>query len=72
MPGLFILIALLLSSGTGLLTATDQTCGNKVVNTIFVDLAGSEKHRTVQSAIDSVPEPNSQWIKIKIKGGVYV
>ncbi|CAF2089246.1 hypothetical protein BRARA_F02821 [Brassica rapa] len=72
MPGLFIFIALLLSSCTGLSTATDQTCGNKVVNTIFVDLAGSGKHRTVQSAIDSVPEPNSQWIKIKIKGGVYV
>ncbi|CAH8330819.1 unnamed protein product [Eruca vesicaria subsp. sativa] len=72
MSGLFIFIALLLSSCTGLSTATDQTCGNEVVNTILVDQTGSGKYRTVQAAIDSVPEPNSQWIKIIVKRGVYV
>ncbi|CAH8359537.1 unnamed protein product [Eruca vesicaria subsp. sativa] len=72
MSALFIFIAFLLGSCTGLSTATDQTCGNKVVNTIYVDQTGSGKYRTVQAAIDSVPEPNSQWIKIKVKRGVYV
>lgn len=72
MPDLFIFIALLLSTCTGLSVATDQTCGNKVVSTILVDQTGSGKHHTVQAAIDSVPEPNSQWIKIKVKRGVYM
>ncbi|AED93608.2 putative pectinesterase 52 [Arabidopsis thaliana] len=72
MPCLFIFIALLLSSCIGTLKALDQTCGNKVVNTIVVDQAGSGKFRTVQAAIDSVGELNSLWIKIKVKRGVYV
>ncbi|KAL0738681.1 hypothetical protein Bca4012_014891 [Brassica carinata] len=72
MSGFFIFIALLLSACTGLLAATDRTCGNKVVSTILVDQTGSGKHHTVQDAIDSVPEPNSQWIKIKVKRGVYI
>ncbi|KAG7556622.1 Pectin lyase fold/virulence factor [Arabidopsis suecica] len=72
MSCLFIFIALLLSSCIGSLTALDQTCGNKVVNTIIVDQAGSGKFRTVQAAIDSVGELNSLWIKIRVKRGVYV
>lgn len=72
MSCLFIFIALLLSSCFGSLTALDQTCGNKVVNTIVVDQTGSGHFRTVQAAIDSVGELNSLWIKIKVKRGVYV
>ncbi|XP_010493935.1 PREDICTED: putative pectinesterase 52 [Camelina sativa] len=73
MSCLFIFIALVLSSCVGSLTALDQTCGNKVVNTIVVDQTGrSGKFRTVQAAIDSVGEWNSLWIKIKVKRGVYV
>ncbi|KAJ0248488.1 putative pectinesterase 52 [Hirschfeldia incana] len=72
MSGLFIFIALLLSACTGWSAATDQTCGNKVVSTILVDQTGSGKYHTVQAAIDSVPEPNSRWIKIKVKRGVYI
>lgn len=72
MSCLFIFIALLLSFCLKSLTALDQTCGNKVVNTIVVDQAGSGKFRTVQAAIDSVGESNSLWIKIKVKRGVYV
>lgn len=72
MSCLFILIALILSSCIGSLKALDQTCGNKVVNTIVVDKTGLGKFRTVQDAIDSVGEFNSLWIKIKVKRGVYV
>ncbi|KAL1212764.1 putative pectinesterase 52 [Cardamine amara subsp. amara] len=73
MSCLFIFIALLLSSSCiRSLKALDQTCGNKVVNTIVVDKTGLGKFRTVQAAIDSVDELNSQWIKIKVKQGVYV
>lgn len=72
MSCLFIFIALLLSSCIGSLTATDPTCGNKVVSTIVVDQTGLGKFRTVQAAIDSVGEGNSLWIKIKVKRGVYV
>lgn len=72
MSCLFIFIALLLSFCLKSLTALDQTCGNKVVNTIVVDQTGSGKFRTVQAAIDSVGELNPLWIKIKVKRGVYV
>ncbi|VVB15215.1 unnamed protein product [Arabis nemorensis] len=72
MSCLFIFIALLLSCCIGSLTATDTTCGNKVVSTIVVDQTGFGNFRTVQAAIDSVGEENSLWIKIRVKRGVYM
>ncbi|EFH48497.1 pectinesterase family protein, partial [Arabidopsis lyrata subsp. lyrata] len=47
MSCLFIFIALLLSFCLKSLTALDQTCGNKVVNTIVVDQTGSGEGQRV-------------------------
>ncbi|MED6163291.1 hypothetical protein PIB30_078435 [Stylosanthes scabra] len=38
---------------------------------ITVSQSGNANFKTVQSAIDSVPKGNSQWIHIKISPGVY-
>lgn len=45
--------------------------GNKVANTIIVDQGGKGAFKTVQAAIDSVKNPNDQWVLIKINPGVY-
>ncbi|XP_010544198.1 PREDICTED: probable pectinesterase 29 [Tarenaya hassleriana] len=42
-----------------------------IVKTVVVDQSGHGDFRTVQSAIDSVPSGNRDWIKIFIKIGVY-
>lgn len=44
--------------------------GSNVAYTITVDQS-SNQHRTVQSAINSIPADNNQWIKIHIKPGTY-
>lgn len=49
----------------------DQDCkGSNVAYTVTVDQSSSQ-YRTVQSAIDSIPAENNQWIKIHIKAGTY-
>ena len=49
-----------------------QDCGNnQVARSITVDQSGKTKFRTVQAAIDSIPENNNQWMKIHINAGTY-
>ncbi|CAK8561000.1 unnamed protein product [Lathyrus sativus] len=45
-------------------------CSNPVKG-ISVSHSGKAGFKTIQSAIDSVPEGNSQWIHIQISSGVY-
>ncbi|XP_058747087.1 probable pectinesterase 55 [Vicia villosa] len=45
-------------------------CSNPL-KTITVSQSGKENFKTIQSAIDSVPAGNSQWIHIQISSGVY-
>ncbi|XP_027357214.1 probable pectinesterase 29 [Abrus precatorius] len=47
-----------------------QNCDDPL-KTITVSLSGEANFRTIQSAIDSVPIQNSQWIHIQISPGVY-
>ncbi|XP_058745631.1 probable pectinesterase 29 [Vicia villosa] len=45
-------------------------CSNSL-KTITVSQSGKANFKTIQSAIDSVPAGNSQWIHIQISSGVY-
>ncbi|VVB03599.1 unnamed protein product [Arabis nemorensis] len=45
---------------------------NQLANTITVDLNGAGDCETVQSAIDSIPDLNQDWIRILIKSGTYI
>lgn len=45
---------------------------NQLANTITVDLNGAGDYETVQSAIDSIPDLNQNWIRILIKSGTYM
>ncbi|OIW01901.1 hypothetical protein TanjilG_15226 [Lupinus angustifolius] len=47
--------------------------GNKLLpyKTIFVDPLGHGNFTTIQSAIDSVPSNNVNWISIRVKAGTY-
>ncbi|ESQ32196.1 hypothetical protein EUTSA_v10005316mg [Eutrema salsugineum] len=53
MSFLFIFIALLLSSCVGSSTATDSTCGNKVVSTIVVDKTEGDGQRVTTITYDA-------------------
>ncbi|CAK8561005.1 unnamed protein product [Lathyrus sativus] len=46
-------------------------CSSKPLKTITVSQSDKANFKTIQSAIDSVPEGNSQWIHIQISSGVY-
>ncbi|XP_011621310.1 probable pectinesterase 29 [Amborella trichopoda] len=48
-----------------------QPTNNTVAKTINVDWAGNGDFKNIQSAIDTVPAPNSQWIRILVKAGNY-
>lgn len=39
--------------------------------TVYVDPSGHGQFKTIQSAIDSVPQNNQNWICINIKAGQY-
>lgn len=39
--------------------------------TIKVDINGNGEFKSIQDAIDSVPEGNSKWIIIHVRKGVY-
>eukprot|EP00250_Pteridium_aquilinum_P008796 c18214_g1_i2 orf=306-1379(-) len=39
---------------------------------IVVDKHGNGQYRTIQAAVDSVPESNKQWVYIQINAGLYV
>uniref|UniRef100_A0ACD5YSN9 Uncharacterized protein n=1 Tax=Avena sativa TaxID=4498 RepID=A0ACD5YSN9_AVESA len=42
-----------------------------VARTITVDQRGGGDYRTVQAAVDAVPDRNSQWVRIHVKQGSY-
>lgn len=44
----------------------------QVVRTITVDKSGNGNFTTIQAAINSIPDGNSQWIRVDIHQGVYV
>lgn len=44
---------------------------NNPLKSITVGQSGKTDFKTIQSAIDSVPAGNSQWIHIQISSGVY-
>ncbi|CAK8561001.1 unnamed protein product [Lathyrus sativus] len=50
---------------------SDDECSSNPLKTISVSQSGKANFKTIQSAIDSVPEGNSQWIHIQISSGVY-
>ncbi|OMP09373.1 Pectinesterase, catalytic [Corchorus olitorius] len=66
-PFVLILLALCLKISI----AIDCNGGSKFASTIVVDKSGHGNFQTVQSAIDSIPPNNNQWIKLQIKPGVY-
>ncbi|XP_071688526.1 probable pectinesterase 67 [Rutidosis leptorrhynchoides] len=39
--------------------------------TITVDVNGSEKFKSIQDAIDSIPSGNQEWVVIQVKKGIY-
>ncbi|XVF22840.1 hypothetical protein REPUB_Repub12eG0205700 [Reevesia pubescens] len=45
--------------------------GSKIASTIVVDKSGHGNFNSIQSAIDSIPPNNHQWIKLQINPGVY-
>lgn len=62
----FILIFLLLAFDA----CESQNCSNPF-KTISVSQSDKSNFRRIQSAIDSVPAGNSQWIHIQISPGIY-
>ncbi|PPS16475.1 hypothetical protein GOBAR_AA04100 [Gossypium barbadense] len=53
----------------------DECTGNgasQFTYPIVVDKSGGGKFTSVQSAIDSIPEENHQWVKVQINPGVYM
>ncbi|XP_027357239.1 probable pectinesterase 29 [Abrus precatorius] len=61
---------LLITFKANLIMATLENCDNPP-KTILVSQSGKANFKTIQSAIDSVPSGNSQWIHILIAPGVY-
>ncbi|CAK7350724.1 unnamed protein product [Dovyalis caffra] len=44
---------------------------SKVAQTIVVDQSGKGDFKTIQAAIDSIPQNNKRWIKVQINPGIY-
>ncbi|XP_055962339.1 putative pectinesterase 10 [Mercurialis annua] len=69
---IFALVFLLLQAFLNSCKAVDcQSNQSKSARTIVVDQSGHGHFTSVQSAIDSIPEMNSQWIHIQISSGKY-
>lgn len=47
---------------------TQKIGGNR---TIIVDITGKGDFKSIQPAIDSVPDMNSNWVIIHIRKGIY-
>uniref|UniRef100_A0A2C9WNC1 Pectinesterase n=1 Tax=Manihot esculenta TaxID=3983 RepID=A0A2C9WNC1_MANES len=62
-------VVLLLHCSSSDCEASD--CQPNTINTITVDISGHGNFTSVQTAIDSVPEGNTQWIRIQISPGTY-
>ncbi|KAB2048684.1 hypothetical protein ES319_A13G127900v1 [Gossypium barbadense] len=70
----FLLMLLTLSLRISIANA-DECTGNgasQFTYPIVVDKSGGGKFTSVQSAIDSIPEENHQWVKVQINPGVYM
>jgi len=48
------------------------TGGSKVARTIVVDPSGKGNFKTIQGAIDSIPENNNNWFKVQVNAGIYM
>nr|XP_029153325.1 probable pectinesterase 29 [Arachis hypogaea] len=68
---LFLPLLLLVSLFCYISVSLAQNCNSKISRTIIVDQSGKSKFKTVQSAIDSIPENNNQWVKIHINAETY-
>ncbi|MCL7042593.1 hypothetical protein MKW94_010218 [Papaver nudicaule] len=72
----FLYVLVLLTVVAGFATVASRTILNdssqqKLSKTIVVDKSGRYDFKTIQSAIDSIPENNNEWIRIRVKSGVY-
>ncbi|XP_015572328.2 probable pectinesterase 55 [Ricinus communis] len=68
---LFALVLLLLPFSSSSTALNCQPNQSKFARTITVDQSGNGDFTSVQSAIDSIPEMNTQWIHIQISPGKY-
>ncbi|KAG4166143.1 hypothetical protein ERO13_A13G112500v2 [Gossypium hirsutum] len=70
----FLLMLLTLSLRISIANADECTGngGSQFAYPIVVDKSGGGKFTSVQSAIDSIPEENHQWVKVQINPGVYM
>ena len=68
---LFALVLLLLQFSNCCRALDCQSNLSKFARTIVVDQLGHGGFTSVQSAIDSIPEKNTQWIRVKISPGKY-
>lgn len=74
-----IAFALLISSPIGSYAFTAQNVIDSPLltkkigtnRTIKVDINGNGEFTSIQAAVDSVPEGNSQWIIIHVRKGIY-
>ncbi|XP_021283298.1 putative pectinesterase 52 [Herrania umbratica] len=67
-----MIVLLILSLRTSM--ADDCSTGNggsQFASTIVVDKSGNGNFNSIQSAINSIPSNNDQWIKVRINPGVY-
>ncbi|XWS42323.1 hypothetical protein CRYUN_Cryun16bG0004600 [Craigia yunnanensis] len=70
-PFILMLLTLSLRISTADDCSTAGNGGSKFASTIVVDMSGGGNFNSVQSAIDSIPPNNNQWIKVQINPGVY-
>ncbi|KAH1032127.1 hypothetical protein J1N35_044301 [Gossypium stocksii] len=70
----FLLMLLTLSMRISIANADECTGngGSKFAYPIVVDKSGGGNFTSVQSAIDSIPQENHQWVKVQINPGVYM
>lgn len=71
-PLLFILLTLSLRISIANADECTGNGGSKFAYTIVVDKSGGGHFTSVQSAIDSIPQENHQWIKVQINPSVYM
>ncbi|XP_022719776.1 putative pectinesterase 52 [Durio zibethinus] len=70
-PFILMLSALRLAMLPHIAYADCSTVNGGFASTFVVDKSGGGNFNTIQSAIDSIPPNNGQWIKIQINTGVY-
>jgi pectin methylesterase-like acyl-CoA thioesterase len=63
----FLLLSVYVSLYSGLAVGTVE-----VVKTITVDKSGNGNFKTIQEAINSVPNGNLQWIRVQVHQGIYM